>query len=84
MTVISYNTTQAMSSSYRELVVLHTCIKNRKEEFKNKNVVFYTDSRVLFFWYRYGSTLRNVAMKLIEIYTWLLDNHAVVEIVSLT
>ena len=80
--IIEFTTTQvAMSSSYRELIVLHTCIKNRKTEFKNKNVVFFTDSRVLFFWYKYGSTLKQVAEKLIEIHTWLLDNHAVVEIV---
>ena len=80
--IIQFSTSQAaMSSSYRELIVLHKCVKNQKSEFQSKNVVFYTDSRVLYYWYKYGSTLPQVAEKLIDIFTWLLDNKAVVEVI---
>ena len=69
------------SSSYRELLVLHSCVKHEKEYFRGKNIVFYTDSRVLYFWFTNGSTIHNVALKLIDIFLWTLSNNTILEVV---
>ena len=69
------------SSSYRELSVLHRCVKHEKENLRGKNVVFYTDSRVLHFWFTNGSTIYNVALKLIDILLWTLERNTILEVV---
>ena len=69
------------SSSYRELLVLHSCVKHEKEHFRGKNIVFYTDSRVLYFWFTNGSTIHNVALKLIDVFNWTLSNNTILEVV---
>ena len=80
--IIKFTATESeMSSSYRELLVLHRCVKHEKDTFSGKNIVFYTDSRVLYFWATNGSTLHNVATKLIDIFSWTLDNNAILEVI---
>ena len=69
------------SSSYRELLVLHSCVKHEKEHFRGKNIVFYTDSQVLYFWFTNGLTIHNVALKLIDIFNWTLSNNMILEVV---
>ena len=80
--IIKFQASEACkSSSYKELLVFHSCVKKEKRSFEHRNVVFYTDSRVLYFWFTYGSTIQCVAVKLIEIYQWTLDNKVCLEVV---
>ena len=80
--IVSFTAPESeQSSSYRELLVLHSCVKHEKENFRGKNIVFYTDSRVLYFWFSKGSTISQVALKLIDIFSWTLERNAILEVV---
>lgn len=80
--IIQFSATEIeKSSSYRELLVLHSCVKHEREDFRGKNVVFYTDSRVLYFWATNGSTISCVADKLIDIFSWTLERNSILEVV---
>ena len=71
-----------LSSSYRELLVLFDCIKNnRSKKLRGKDLVYYTDSRVLYFWYKNGTTNATVAEKLIQIGIWCFDQDIILEVV---
>ena len=70
-----------LSSSYRELLVLHQCIKSNKEKYSHQNICYQTDSRVLHFWTKGGSVNPFIADKLIDIFTWVHDNDMILDVV---
>ena len=70
-----------MSSSYRELLVLHDSIKRNCSQRANKDLIYFTDSRVLQFWYKNGCTNAEIAAKLIDIKDWCLENNIILDVV---
>ena len=72
---------QMLSSSYRELLVLHQCVKQNRVEYANQNICYMTDSRVLHFWAEHGSCSQKIADKLIDIFTWTHDNNIILDVV---
>ena len=70
-----------LSSSYRELLVLHDSIKRNCAQFVNKDLIYFTDSRVLQFWYQNGCTKPEVVEKLIDIKDWCLERNIILEVV---
>ena len=70
-----------LSSSYRELLVLHECIKQNKQKYATQNICYKTDSRVLHFWATGGSVNPFIADKLINIFTWAHDNDIILDVV---
>ena len=69
-----------LSSSFRELLVLHDCIKRNHKKYQSKDLVYYTDSRVLFFWNKNGSTIAHVAERLVDIVKWCLESDIILEV----
>ena len=69
-----------LSSSHRELLVLHRCIKDNAEQHRNKDLVYFTDSRVLFFWHRFGTANANVAILLLQVKQTCIRNNIILEI----
>ena len=59
--VIKFNTDEDASSSMRELLVLYHCVKDNATFSVGKDLVYYTDSQVLYFWHRYGTANGKVA-----------------------
>ena len=59
--IIKFNTDENTSSSMRELLVLFHCVKSNAPLNIGKDLVYYTDSQVLFFWHRYGTANNQVA-----------------------
>ena len=70
-----------LSSLYRELLVLHDSIKRNCSQIVNKDLIYFTDSRVLQFWYQNGSAKQEVAEKLIKIKDKCLENNIIMEVV---
>ena len=69
-----------VSSSLRELIVLHDCIKENAPINKGKDIVYFTDSRVIYFWHLYGTANSRIAEILIQIKLKCLRNDIVLEI----
>ena len=69
-----------LSSSHKELLVLHRCIKDNAEQYKNRDLVYFTDSRVLFFWHWYGTANANVAILLLQVKQACIRNNIILEI----
>ena len=71
---------RTLSSSYRELLVLHQCIKKNRNQFKDQDICYQTDSRVLHFWIERGSCNPFIADKLIDIFTMIHENNIVLDV----
>ena len=69
-----------LSSSHRELLVLHRCIKENAKLYKNNDFVYYTDSRVLYYWHLYGTANANVADLLRQVKQNCIRNNIILEI----
>ena len=69
-----------LSSSLRELIVLHDCVKVNAPINKGKDLVYFTDSRVVYFWHLYGSANSRIAEILIQIKVKCLRNDVILEI----
>ena len=69
-----------ISSSLRELIVLHDCIKENAPINKGKDLVYFTDSRVIYFWHLYGTANSRIAEILIQIKLKYLRNDVILEI----
>ena len=59
--IIKFDTDEEMSSSKRELLVLHHCVKENVLHYKGRDIVYFTDSQVLYFWHLYGTANSRVA-----------------------
>ena len=59
--VIEFNVNEDASSSMRELLVLYHCVKSNAPSNIGKDLVYYTDSQVLYYWHRYGTANSQVA-----------------------
>ena len=70
-----------LSSSFRELLVLDDCIKRNYKKNKSKDLVYYTDSRVLYFWFENGTSRQEVAEVLIRIISRCLNSDIILEVV---
>ena len=71
---------RTLSSSYKELLVLHQCIKQNREKFKDQNICYQTDSRVLHFWAAHRSCNQAIADKLIDIFSWVHENNIILDV----
>ena len=69
-----------LSSSLRELLVLHDCVKRNAPENKGKDLVYFTDSQVVYFWHLYGIANTNIPELLIQIKVNCLRNDVILEI----
>ena len=69
-----------LSSSHRELLVLHRCIYDNALQYKNNDLVYYTDSRVLYFWHLYGTANATVADILRQVKENCIRNNIILEI----
>ena len=69
-----------ISSSFKELLVLYHCIKENATGNAGNDLIYFTDSKVLFFWHRYGSSTQAVADILIQIKHKCIKNDIVLEI----
>ena len=80
--IISYEgyDPKELSSSFRELLVLYHCIKENAVRNKGNDLVYFTDSKVLYFWHRYGTASPSVAMILLQIKYRCIKNDIVLEI----
>ena len=56
-----------ISSSFKELLVLFHCIKENAAKNEGNDLVYFTDSKVLYFWHRYGTSNSTVADILLRI-----------------
>ena len=74
-----YNSKE-LSSSFRELLVLYHCVKDNVKENKGNDLVYFTDSKVLFFWHRYGTSTADVANLLTKIKYACIKNDVILEI----
>ena len=70
-----------LSSSYRELLVLHDSIRRNCVKHGNKDIIYFTDSRVLQFWFQNGSAKAEVADKIIDIKDKCLERNIILEVV---
>ena len=73
-------TTKDLSSSLRELLVLHNCVKRNAPRNKVKDLIYFTDSRVVYFWNLYRTASREIAELLIQIRVNCLRNDVILEI----
>ena len=69
-----------VSSSFKELLVLYRCIKDNVTKNRGNDLVYYTDSRVLFFWHSYGSSSAAIADILRQIKYACVKNDIILEI----
>ena len=69
-----------LSSSHRELLVLYRCIKDNAEQHKNKDLVYFTDSRVLFFWHQFGTANATIAILLLQVKLTCIEHDIILEI----
>ena len=55
--IVKYENSEGeqLSSTHRELLVLNRCISDNAHENRGKDLIYYTDSRVLHFWHLYGT-----------------------------
>ena len=59
--IIKFNVDEDSSSSMRELLVLYHCVKSNASLNIGKDLVFYTDSQVLYYWHCFGTANNQVA-----------------------
>ena len=60
-------------------MVLHDSIKRNGSQMVNKDLIYFTDSRVLQFWYQNNCIKSEVAEKLIDIQDWCLEKNISME-----
>ena len=71
---------EQLSSSHRELLVLHRCISDNARRNKGNDLVYYTDSRVLYFWHHYGTANGAVADLLRQVKQICVRNDIILEV----
>ena len=73
-------TDKELSSSYRELLVLQDCVNLNAPKHQGEDLVYFTDSRVVYFWHLNGTASQRIANILIDIKVTCLRNNVILEI----
>ena len=71
---------EQLSSSHRELLVLNRCISDNARRNRGNDLIYYTDSRVLYFCHHYGTANGAVADLLRQVKQTCVRNDIILEI----